>query len=74
MKRDYSVYYQTGGTGNFKWQFTFETYTRDEADAKVMEINKAGYPAHRALTKQIKSIGLPETFDSTDYITRVKHE
>ena len=63
MKRDYSVYFRTGGTANFKWQFTFEEYTRSEAQQKVDELNRAGYPAHYEKTSLIRSIGLPETYE-----------
>lgn len=64
MKCEYSVYYQTGGTLNFKWQRTFETYTKEDAQAKVNEIEHQGYPAHYALTRLLDNIGLPDTFEN----------
>ena len=65
MVRDYAVYYQTGGNVNFKWQFTNDDYTKEEAIAKVNELIKMGYPAHYEKIHLIRNIGLPETFDNS---------
>lgn len=60
----YSVYYRTGGTENFKWQYVFGQYTREEAQAKKDELVKAGYPAHYGLTALVRAAGLPDTFSA----------
>lgn len=59
----YTPYYRTGGTENFKWQRACACATKEEAQQKVDELRKAGYPAHYNETNQLDAIGLPDTFD-----------
>ena len=62
----YSVVYRTGGTQNFKWCRTNETFlTRDEAINFAAGIEKMGYKTMIYITKQLNNIGLPETYDSS---------
>jgi len=65
MKTEYCVYYQTGKSSNFKWHYGPATYTKNEAITKVRGLNRMGYPAHYAKVSQMQTIGLPDTFDSS---------
>lgn len=61
--KTYSVYFRTGGTANFRWQYVLKTFsTREEAAAKVSELERGGYAAHYAYTDAIRAVGLPETY------------
>lgn len=63
----YRVYYRTGGTDNFRWQFTNERHTtREDAQSAVASLARAGYPAHYAPAKIIEAVGLPETFSACE--------
>lgn len=61
-KKEYSVYYRTGGTENFNWQKTFITYTREEAIKEVERLEAMGFPARYAKTELLNAIGLPDNY------------
>ncbi len=65
MKQDkrYRVYYRTGGTVNFRWQFVADYFPNAEAaQAKAAELLRMGYPALWQRAYLIDRIGLPDTF------------
>ena len=62
MDNDFCVYFRTGGTENFRWQYVNGRFTREQAIAQVEELQQQGYPAHSALWRNMDVIGLPETF------------
>lgn len=59
---EYTVYYQTGGTDNFKWH-RLDGRNLETAKCDVTEICRGGRPAHYELTSLINAIGLPDTFE-----------
>jgi hypothetical protein len=61
-KVTYSVWFRTGGTDNFKWQYVLDTFDHDAAQREVAELSRMGYPAHYGRTAAVHAIGLPETF------------
>jgi hypothetical protein len=67
-EKNFKVYYRTGGTYNFKWQFVNGVYSYAYAMEKARELSDQGYKALFADSDVIQKIGLPTTF----YITEMR--
>ena len=60
--KKFSVYYRTGGTANFKWQFVHGEFSQLEAMEKCRNLSQQGYKALYGGSDLILTIGLPDTF------------
>lgn len=57
----FTVIYKTGGTLNSQWHRVLENYTsREAAQGKAAEVNRAGYETLIHDTARLEAVGLPE--------------
>lgn len=63
----FTVIYQTGGTDNYRWNKTgIVVPTIEEANAKAVELERAGYPCYVKRVWEVENIGMPDDGDGTN--------
>lgn len=67
MEESFTVIYRTGGTKNFKWKEVLPVATKKEAEKKKKELERMGYKSIIHKTKELRSIGLPDTYEGEEF-------
>ena len=63
----YRVLYRKNGTANFAWSTSLPTSSAMDVVAMLSNCIQMGYPAFAVLNQTYDRLGLPRTFEATEY-------
>lgn len=62
--KTFTVIYRVGGTHRCEWRKTPVCQTRQEANERVADLERAGYKALVHDTDRLTAVGMPEGWDA----------